>query len=268
MRHFLVFIVFIACMSANAQTSGKTDTIFNQTDKQGLKQGFWKVKYENGAMKYTAFFKDDKPVGEMRRYFDDNTLKAVMIFDKSSIHSRTKLYYQEGPLAAEGNYVRSAKDSTWSYYSYYTKSLSNRETYDNGRRQGLSVSYFADGKVAEESDWKSGTRNGIWRQYFENGALKMATFFAYGKRNGDFIIYYPDNHVEWKGFYENDQREGKWIHFNPEGGVEVTIEYKKGVATNAAELDAKEQEILQQIEKLKGKIPEPDEMNFLNQPVK
>lgn len=268
MRAFLVYIFLVTGLSTNAQNLAKTDTIFNQTDKQGLKQGFWKVRYDNGALKYTAFFKNDKPVGVMKRYFEDNTLKAVMVFDKTSTISRTKLYYQDGPIAAEGNYVKSAKDSTWSYFSYYTKTISNRETYIHGRREGTSTSYFSTGKIAEESDWTNGIRNGTWRQYWENGSLKMATSFINGKRNGDFIIYYPENTIEWKGAYVNDIKEGKWIQYDPDGGVIVTIEYKNGIATNAAELDAKEQESLKLIEKQKGKIPEPDETNFMDKPVK
>lgn len=268
MRPLMFFILFLVAMPAFATSFMSKDTIFNQTDKQGLKQGFWKVKYDNGTLKYTAFFKDDKPIGEMRRYFEDSTIKAIMIFDKTSSRSKAKLYYQEGPLAAEGNYMGTAKDSTWNYYSYYTKTLSNRETYVNGRKNGLSVSYYSNGVVAEEVQWDNGVRNGFWHQYFENGVMKMSATFVNGKRLGDFMIYYPDTHIEWKGYYENDVREGNWIYYNPEGGVEVTIKYKNGEALNKAELDAKEQEILKQIENQKGKIPEPDETNFLNQPSK
>ena len=40
-----------------------SDTIWNQTDKNGLKQGFWKVTYENGFVKYQGFFKNNLPFG-------------------------------------------------------------------------------------------------------------------------------------------------------------------------------------------------------------
>ena len=138
-----------------------------------------------------------------------------------------------------------------------------REHDKNGKKQGKSISYFSSGVIAEESEWNMGTRNGIWNLYFENAVLKMSTSFINGKRNGEFSLYYPDKHLEWKGTYQNDKREGKWEHFDPTGQKDVTIEYKDGEALNAAELDAKEQELLKEIEKQKGKIPEPDEINFL-----
>ena len=83
-----------------------------------------------------------------------------------------------------------------------------------------------------------------------------------GKRTGEFLLNYSDNRPEWKGLYANDKREGRWSHFDAKGKIDTNIEYKDGIATNAAELEAKEQELLKMIDKQKGKIPEPDETNF------
>jgi antitoxin component YwqK of YwqJK toxin-antitoxin module len=265
MRNSLFFILFITFQLYNNQGQAQPgDTVFNQSDKQGRKQGFWKVKYPNGVLKYTACFKDDKPVGMMKRYFDDSTIKAEMFFDASGTKAKAKLYYQDGPIAAEGNYINALKDSTWIYYSYYTKTISNRETYIKDKKNGLSISYFPNGKVAEELNWANGTRNGIWNQYYENGVMKVSGGFLNGKHNGPFKLNYPDNKPELEGLYKDDMREGQWVHHDPQGNNDLTIEYKNGIASNADELDAKEQGLLEQIEKKKGKIPEPDETNIMN----
>lgn len=265
MKYPVLLALMFICLAVNAQTGSKSsDTLFNQTDKQGLKQGYWKVKYPNGALKYTAFYKDNKPVGTMKRYFDDNTLMAELQFSPTSSRIRAKLYFQAGPMAAEGVYSqKDVKDSTWNYYSFYTKTLRSRESYINGKKHGMSYGYFEDGKIAEERDWKNGVSNGIWRQYFQNGVVKLACIYVDGKRDGNFTVYYPDNKPEWQGFYKDDKREGKWTHFDPNGGVVSVTEYKDGVATNADELQAKEQKALDEIEKQKGKIPEPDEINSM-----
>ncbi len=267
MRQFFIILVVLFmlgtyhCQNLMAQS----DTTFNQSDTQGHKQGFWKVKFDNGALKYSAFFKDDKPIGLMKRYYEEGALKAVLVFDPSGI-TRAKLYYEDGPLAAEGNYLNSAKDSTWKYYSYYTKAISNRETYINGKKNGTSVCYFTNGHISEESQWNLDVRNGIWNQYFENHSLKMSTSFVNGKRDGDFILNYPNKLIEWKGFYKNDQREGLWEHFDPTGKKVASTEYRNGEPLNAEALDANEQAFLKSIEDQKGKIPEPDEINFLTKP--
>ncbi len=264
MKHALIVLSILLTCNINAQfIASNGDTIFNQTDKQGLKQGFWKAKYDDGTVKYMVFFKDDKPSGTMKRYFDDATIKAIMYYHPDGIRSKAQIYYQAGPIAAEGNYVKTFKDSTWSYYSYYTKTLSNKETYANGKKHGYSISYYSTDTISEVLSWKNGIRDGEWKQYFPNGVLKLSTLFANGKRTGDFILNYPDKRAEWKGSYYNDKREGTWNHFDASGENDTNIEYKNGVATNAAELEGKEQELLNEIEKVKGKIPEPDETNFM-----
>jgi antitoxin component YwqK of YwqJK toxin-antitoxin module len=265
MRNIL-FILLLNYLLSNIQSFCQTnDTVFNQKDAQGRKQGFWKVKYENGTIKYTAFFKDDKPRGILKRYFDDNTIKAILEFNASGIKARAKVFYQAGPLAEEGNFINSLKDSIWNYYSYYTKNLSSKEHYVNGKRNGLSICYYTDGKVAEELEWKNDVRDGIWRQYYDNGNLKLSSLFVNDKRNGLFILYYPNAKMEWKGSYKDDKRESQWTHYDPVGKVVNTIDYKNGIATNADVLDAKEDEDLKQIEKQKGKFSEPDETNVQEQ---
>jgi antitoxin component YwqK of YwqJK toxin-antitoxin module len=192
-----------------------------------------------------------------------------MIFYPNSSKIKAKLYFQDGPLAAEGNYSqKDVKDSAWNYYSYYTKTLSRREPYTGGKLNGMCVSYFANGKVAEEREWKNGVSDGIWLQYYESGTVKMNSGFVSGKRNGVFVLNYPDGKPEWKGSYMNDKREGKWVNLDPTGNEILTIEYKAGVALNEAELNAQEQEILQQIDKQQGKIPEPSEEDMNAQPTK
>jgi len=258
----IYFILIISLFSTLLPAQQSTDTLFNQTDKQGKKQGYWKVKYDNGAIKYTANFINDKPIGEMRRYFDDNSLKAIIIFNKSGIKSYAKLYYQSGPIAAEGIYINSVKDSTWKYYSFYTKALTCTETYSMGKRNGKTINFFTSGKISEEINWKNDVRDGMWKQNYENGTVKMYSYFSNDKRTGPFIFNYPNGTPEWTGKYEEGLMEGKWVHYSDTGKIDNTIEYTKGKAPNEEELRQKESDLLKQLELKKGKIPEPDESNM------
>ena len=246
----------------HGQNSGTGDTIFNQTDKQGLKQGFWKGYYPNKKVKYTGYFKDNKPVGTIKRYYDDGIIKANMVYNSKG-KAFTTLFYQNGTKAAEGNYIGTLKDSIWNYYSYYDKTISNRENYVFGKKEGISVNYFPSGNKSQELGYKNDLKHGIWRQYYDSGTIKLSTIYSDGKRNGQFLLNYPNNQPEWKGVYLNDEKDGKWIHYGQDGKVDSEVEFKNGIAKNAEELDTKEQKMLQQYEKLKGSIPEPEENSFI-----
>ena len=118
----ILFILILAAYNVTAFTqnySGANDTVFNQVDKKGRKQGWWKKYYDNGNLKYTGFFKNDKPAGVLKRYFESGNLKAVMNFDSLNNRSEINIYYENGTLAAHGYYNGTKKDSLWKYYSYY-----------------------------------------------------------------------------------------------------------------------------------------------------
>lgn len=248
---------------AIAQVTNSGDTLFNQTDKQGLKQGFWKGYFENKKLKYTGKFKDNKPTGTFKRYYPDGQLRALMNYNPSGTKAFTTLYYQNGGKAAEGIYVGTKKDSIWNYYSYYDKTIANRENYVNGLREGISVSYYSSGKKSQELQYKNDIKHGIWKQYYENGTVKILATYTNGKRTGDFTVNYPDGKPEWKGRYVDDKQDGKWINFNPDGSVASEIEFINGIAKNAEELNNKESKMLEVIEKIKGSIPEPDENSLV-----
>lgn len=258
---------FILCMlfsaTLNAQVANNGDTIFNQTDKQGLKQGYWKGYFENKKLRYTGYFKDNKPVGTFKRYYPDGPIRAIMVYNKDGSRAFATLYYQNGTKAAEGVYAGTLKDSVWNYYSYYDKTLAGKEKFVKGKKEGIAVNYYPSGKKSQELEYKNDIKHGVWRQFYDNGSLKILATYSNGKRTGDFVVNYPDGKPEWKGKYVNDVKEGKWINYNPDGSVSSEIEFVKGIAKNSEELNMKESKMLELIEKIKGSIPEPDENSFI-----
>jgi antitoxin component YwqK of YwqJK toxin-antitoxin module len=258
MRVFAFTGLLLWAVTATAQT----DTVFNQTDKQGRKQGFWKVKYQQGELKYTAFFKDDKPAGLMKRYYESGRLKAEMKFDTRGEKAFSKIYYEQGPLQADGNFIGTRKDSVWTYYSFYSKNITKRETYKNGVLNGFSWVYYPDGKISEQREWKNGIPVNDWIRYYQNDSIFMKTSFTDGKRSGTFILNYQNGTPQWRGQYLNDLPEGKWVNYNQKGEVAKTIEYKNGEALNADQLLKEEKAYFDKMEKQKGSIAEPDEYNF------
>ena len=66
-KYILLFCMGFVIMVSQAQNNSSTDSI-NQTDKQGLKQGFWIKKYPNGNIMYQGYFIDDKPAKLMKRF--------------------------------------------------------------------------------------------------------------------------------------------------------------------------------------------------------
>jgi antitoxin component YwqK of YwqJK toxin-antitoxin module len=265
-RIFLSFfmVFYIGAASIQAQS----DTVFNQTDVKNLKQGYWKKNYPNGKLMYKGFFKDNKPVGEMRRYFESGALKAILNYDNKGDYAHARLFYEDGKLAAEGRYFNSLKDSTWLYYSYYDKSLTARESYLKGARDGMIVSFYNNGDISEKIEWKSDKKSGIWEQYFKGNILRLRGFFIDNKLQGEFLVNYENGKPYVKGRYLNDQRNGKWTFFKEDGAVETELEFLLGRAANEDKLEEEQQEFFRIIDENQGKFEEPDETDFLISPAR
>jgi len=262
MRNYLLAFLLFICSVANSQS----DTLFNQTDANKLKQGWWKKAYPNGKLMYKGFFKDDKPVGTMYRYFETGAVKAILIYDAKSEYAHARLLYEDGNLAAEGVFFNSLKDSTWSYYSYYDRSLTATENYQKGIRYGRMTNYYSNGIVSEILDWKNDKKHGEWEQYFPNGKLKMKGSYVDQKLEGDFLVNYENGKPYLQGYYVNDRRQGKWTFFTENGTVEAEMEYVNGTPLNEEQLTEKQQELFRTIDANEGKFEEPDESNFLIPP--
>jgi antitoxin component YwqK of YwqJK toxin-antitoxin module len=234
----------------------------NITDAKGLKQGQWEVKYPDGKVKYSGTFRNGKPIGEFRRYYETGELKVVQLFDNKG-NSYTKIYYDNGELAAEGKYVGEKKDSIWKYYSYYDKSLKMTEPYNLGVHEGFTQRYYSNGQISDKIEWHNNQMDGSWTQYFENGKVSLKAINVKGVSQGVFQTFYNSGQLETDGFFKNGLPEGIWTYFDEKGQQKTKIEYVAGVAKNQEQLTEKEQEYFKKMEQNKGRIPEPSEDDLM-----
>ena len=186
-----------------------------------------------------------------------------MIFDITGKKSKAKIFYQNGVLWAEGNFIESVKDSIWNYYSYYDKTLKLKENYIKGVKEGISKKYYMNGVVAEELEWKNNQKHGKWFQYFQNGNIKISAAYINDKRSCIFTEYYENQKIEMQGKFENNLMQADWLYFDENGKEKMKIKYINGVPQNASQLEEKERELFKLIEQNKGKIPEPDENSLV-----
>jgi antitoxin component YwqK of YwqJK toxin-antitoxin module len=256
---FTLIIAFIATTSISAQS----DTLYNQTDSKGLKQGYWKKEYPNKTMMYKGFFKNGKPLGEMRKYYENGQLKALMNYDEKNEHVTTKIYYDDGKIAAQGIYYLEKKDSIWNYYSYYSGTLIATETYDKGIKNGIEKHFYESGHLSEEIAWQNNMREGIWNQYFEDGKPKMKSSNSLNKLQWQYSFYYPNGKLYILGSYVNNKRNGKWIFYDDNGIEKSEIVYNNGKADNEKEITEKDQEFFKNVEQNLGKYQDPSPDDFM-----
>ncbi len=247
----LTVVLFIATL-----VFGQNDTL-NQVDNMGLKQGFWVKKYPNGKTLYEGQFKDGKPVGIMKRYYESGELRAKMFYPENSEYINTTFFYDDGEIAAEGRYYQEKKDSLWKYYSFYTGTITSTEVYNKGVKNGIEKKYYPNGQVSEETEWVNNAKHGIWNQYFDDGVKKLKTSYSFNNMNGSYTLYWPNGNIFILGHYVDNKRHGNWTFFTEEGKKKFEILYKFGKAENEEELIKQNQEFFKMVDENMGKFEDP-----------
>lgn len=249
-RSILLLLFLATAIMADAQE--------NRTDASGLKQGPWTKKYTNGNILYQGVFKDDKPVGEFKRYYEDGTPKSVLSYDESGQKAGAVFFHPDGKRAAEGTYVDKKKEGVWKYFSAKTDGyMISLDHFLSDQRHGLSQKFYATGEVAETLYYVNGIKEGEWLQYYIDGKMCLKATYSNGQLNGKFLYCFPDGTPQAEGEYLSDRRNGRWKIYNEDGTLNKEIEYIKGKPADSS-LDEKETIFLDDLEKNKGKILDPE----------
>jgi len=202
----------------------------NQTDANGMKQGRWTKTYSNGVPRYEGQFKNDKPYGEFKHYYENGTLKAITNYSPDGVVARTKTFHENSQPMAVGKFIKQKKDSLWTYYSEVDGKLISDETYRKGVLNGLSRTYYPEtGNIAESIEFKNGIKKGKLRKYFPEGSIMTEGTYKDDQLDGEFTLYFPDGSIQLKGLYKNGVQIGRWHYFDENGNEISESEFKKEV---------------------------------------
>jgi len=216
----------------------------NLVDEEGRKTGHWIVEYPNGKKLYEADFVEGQPVGEMVRYYERGAVRARMVFDPGAERTHVRMFYENGKRAADGLYINQAKDSVWTYYSEYDGSVRIRESYRDGKLNGMTRSYYPGGEISEEVEWKQGMKDGSWKQYYENGVTRLSGNYKNNLLDGDYEVYFTNSAVKIRGMYFENKSHGTWHYYDDAGNEIYSLEYVNGAPADKEKYDKMLQDTL------------------------
>lgn len=252
----VVFAIIGLVSFVNAQNA------VNRKDANGLKQGGWIGRYPDGTIRYSGSYVDDRPVGDWLRFYENGKVKAHLFYFPNNGKTSAKLFDSNGALFATGNYINMVKDSTWNYYD--NQKLVGKEDLLGGIKNGKSLAYFEDGKVANETSWANGELDGVSRTFYSTGNIKSEIMYRGGKQNGLSIVYYESGQQEIIGHYVNDEADGTWTYKDENGLVKYELKYKNGILLNPGAVDSIQAKEFKSYDRAKGVLKDP--ANFIEDP--
>jgi antitoxin component YwqK of YwqJK toxin-antitoxin module len=254
---FKIFLT-IVCLAVVLIATGQIQTDINRTDQQGRKQGHWIKNYPNGAVMYDGTFKDDKPVGEFKRFNTDNSLKSILIYSNDSREADATFYYPNGYISSKGKYIDQMKEGPWKFYSSEINGcLINEEAYTKNKQNGLSLKFYPDSTLAEKLQYSDGIKTGEWLQYYPNGKIFLKAIYGKGMLEGKFDTWYDNGNPHYSGVYKNNLRKGNWKIYLENGALKYEIDFDD-VKNRDLRIDEESADFFDMIEKNMGKIPDPE----------
>ena len=234
----------------------------NQTDSNGLRQGLWKKQQPNGRLIYEGHFKDGKPIGEWKRYHEGGQVKAVINYRADSDSAFTQIFDKFGKKVSEGNYINQKKEGNWIYLSNKRKIA--EEQFKNGMKNGISKKYYNTGELMEEMEYVDGNQEGNYEVFYKNGQPYMQCKMKQNMRHGLYVVNTDKGRRQMEAAYKNNLRHGDWKFYSESGELHYLLKYNEGELLNPEVKDSISNLRMQNFEKEKGKIVDPED--FLTDP--
>jgi antitoxin component YwqK of YwqJK toxin-antitoxin module len=228
----------------------------NRTDSNGLKQGSWEKHFPNGRIMYAGNFKDNKPVGEWRRYHESGGVKAILQYNETNDSVKARLFETSAHPVAEGIYVNEKKEGLWIYYAETVKVA--EEHFINGLKNGLCRKFYSTGEVLEESEWKNNQKEGKYQAFFLSGKPYLQCMFKNDRRNGRCFSYFPSGMTEVESYYTNDLPDGTWKYLDENDSVRFILQYEKGTLKNPEVLINMNTKELENLDKQRDRLTDPE----------
>lgn len=164
-----------------------------------------------------------------------------------------KTYNEKGVLISEGNRKNFLLDSTWNFYNDSSqlvlqinykegKKYGIRRTFRSDEileenfvddiKQGLSVTFYPNGKIKKTVNFNNGFEDGISREYSQDGTIIALIEYRRGfivdreninrvdkngLKQGRWKYFYEDGKLKVEGIYRDDKKNGYFKEYDEKG---------------------------------------------------
>lgn len=182
--------------------------------------------YDNGAVRYTATYKDGVAEGIQREFSQEGTVVNAKVYVGGTLtgegiidtagrkQGNWKEYYPNGVIKSKGVYLNGKRVDEWSFY-FSNEKVEQKGKYDKkGKAQGPWKWYHESGNILREENYRNGLQDGLMTEYSDSGKVITKGEYLDGLKEGPWMLELPEYREE--GEYKADKRDGEWKHYYTE----------------------------------------------------
>lgn len=198
----------------------------NRKDRNGLRQGRWKIFFPSGAVQLDGVYRDDKKNGYFKEYDENGQLLSV----KKYVNDVEEKEAPElASLSIKTDYYPSGKVKTVASYNGDVPQGVRREFDESGK---ITAGYiFHKGNIVGEGIIdEEGIKDGPWKEFYDDGTLRSVGTYDKGNRVGDWKFYYENGKIESQGKYsKKGTPDGTWRWYYDDGTLRREESYIAGL---------------------------------------
>ena len=171
--------------------------------KNGLPDSLWKTYNIEGVLSATGFKKEGLSTGVWKFYNKDGKLKQTSIYENDFKNGCTIIYDSLEIKAEERFYINDTLQQELIYYNQAGNIVRIDQLKDgmvngdtkifNEQGEVINEAYYEDGKLVANKKIneinEAGERVGFWRTYYPNGILQTEANYKNGKLHGLYKTY-------------------------------------------------------------------------------
>jgi antitoxin component YwqK of YwqJK toxin-antitoxin module len=238
MKFYYLKVAILLGLSVNAVSQNST-TI----------NGYNKVFYPNGKLLSEGFMKDGRPEGYWKTYYTTGILKSEGNRKNFQLDSIWIFYNSTGDTTNIINYLYGRKNGF--FYEYFTDRsrpeyigvIKSKELYVNDKKEGLSYSYYEDGKLHEVLEYDNDLLNGTTIEYEKDGRIitikkyikgslterqKINRYNDNGDKIGEWIDFYSGIKIKSISNFRDGVLDGYYKEYNAFGTLTMSVLYNEG----------------------------------------
>jgi len=101
-----------------------------------------------------------------------------------------------------------------------------------GMPHGLHTTYYTNGQVYRETNYKRGRRHGKRKLYHLNGEIKHEEDYIGGYYHGKLVQYDESGQETYKAHFKNGKLDGKRILYHENGQIKSKQDFHRGICQN------------------------------------
>ena len=98
----------------------------------------------------------------------------------------------------------------------------------SGKRHGPFQTWYGNGNLRQEGNYRYGQPQGRWTYYYPNGERRMEGNWRFGKAQGPWTHWYENGMRESAGRFRGGKREGSWTYWDTAGNLRFEGEWADG----------------------------------------